>query len=218
MAFSSTQIANLALTKLGEPNALLTLTDDTNAGRVMNRLYPMVRDAELRRNRWKFAIKRSQLTALAAAPDWGFAYQYPLPDDFLAVLQVNDFHARNVPGQRAMWSVESGNLLTDIIAPLKFRYVWRVENSGLFDPLFCEAFACKLAFEACEQLTQSATKKQGLRQDYRDALIEAARVDAIENPPDALPWGSWLDSREGGSSDLFGDTGNTIWPSGFVIG
>lgn len=219
---SSTAIANLALTKLGEPNPILALTDDTNAGRVMNRLFTLVRDAELRRNRWKFAIKRTSLSALADAPDWGYAYQYPLPADFLAVVQVNDFFVRAVPSQPAMWSMETAAdgsrvLLTNLTAPLKFRYVSRVENTGFFDPLFAEAMACKLAYEACEQLTQSTTKKQGLRVDYKEALIEAARCDAIENPPDALPWGSWLDSREGGSSDLSGDSGNTIFPSGFVI-
>jgi hypothetical protein len=56
--------------------------------------------------------------------------------------------------------------------------------------------ACKLALEACETLTQSGSKYEAAANGYKFALAEAARQDAIENPPDELPWGSWLDSRE----------------------
>lgn len=195
------EIANLALTKLGEKNTLLALTDDTDAGRTMSRLFPLVRDAELRRNRWKFAVKRDALTALATAPAWGYLYQYPLPTDFLAIIQVNDYFIRGYPGGKSMWAVEAGEagrvLLTDLPPQLKFRYMAQVTNAGRLDPLFVESFACKLAYEACEALTQSASKKQALLVDYRSALVEAMRCDAIENPPEELPNGRWLDSREG---------------------
>jgi hypothetical protein len=187
----------MALAKLGEVQQLLALTDNTNQGRVMNRIYAQVRDAEVRRYNWKFAIKRVQLMALVSGPDWGFQYQYPLPSDFLKLIQVNDYYIQPYSKQKALWSIEGGNVLTDLQAPLKVRYVQRVTNAGLFDPLFAEAFACKLAFEACIPLTQSATRKQELADQYKFAINEAMRVDAIENPPDDLPWGSWLDSREG---------------------
>ena len=171
----------------------------------MNRIYTMVRDAELRRSHWKFAIKRAQILALATAPEWGYEYQYPLPADCLALVQVNDFYVRPMTKQRALWSVEDGHILTDLPAPLKIRYIKRVTNAGLFDPLFVELFACKLAFEAAEPLTQSNGKKQAMAEGYKFALTEARRADAIENPPDELPNGSWLDSREGSNPSVGGE-------------
>lgn len=221
MPASSVQIANLALTKLGEPNPLLALTDDTNAGRVMNRIYTHVRDAELRRHNWKFAIKRTQLTALTAAPDWGYERQFALPPDLLRIVQVNDIFLRSGYKHQMPWSIEAGpdgakHILTNLIAPLKIRYTYSVENAGLFDPLFVEAFACKLGWESCEQITQSSTKKAELKEQYQMALLEAARCDSLENPPDELPWGTWLDSREGPGGSLAGDDW-TAYPAAYRV-
>lgn len=200
MASSAVEIANLALLKLGSENTLLALTDPSVEGRTMNRLFTPTVATELRRHNWKFAIKRDQLVALAAAPSWGYQYQYTLPADFTRLMQVGEFYVSGSK-QQPLWSIEQLDgvrvILTNLEAPLYIRYVRTVSNAGEFDPLFVEALACKLAYEACEKITQSNTKKQGLGEDYKLALKEAIRCDAIENPPDELPWGSWLESREG---------------------
>lgn len=214
---STIEIANRALTKLGS-DRLLALTDNTTAGRTMNSMFAQVRDAELRRNRWAFTLRRDSLIALSAAPAWGFSFAYPLPPDFLSLVQVNDYYIRPLSKSKALWAVESGSILTDIGAPLKIRYVSRVENAGLFDPLFAEALACKLAFEACETITQSTTKKQSFSGEYKAALSEAARCNAIENPPDELPSGTWLDSREGWNvGAIDGRVDVTYSASGMVV-
>lgn len=211
---SDVGIANLALTKLGATR-ILSLGDASAQARVMNAIYTSVRDAELRRYRWKFAITRLQLPALVAAPDWGYQYQYPLPDDFLHLVQVNEWYFRGGKW-RAPWSVEKNRILTDIQAPLKIRYVARITDAQQFDPLFVQMFACKLAWEACEQITQSSSKKQEVQQEYNFAMKEAYRQDAIENPPDEMPWGSWLDSREHDGCWPQGVDGG-LYPSGFEI-
>jgi len=211
---SKVSIANRALTKLGEDRILL-LTDDNKKARTINQMFDDVLDAELRRYRWKFAIARTSLPALADAPAWGYAYQYPLPSDYLALVQVNDIYVRSGT-QVGLWSVEAGNILTNIEAPLKLRYVMRVTNPGLFDSLFSEALACKLAVEACEVLTQSETKYARMVEAYKMSMSEATRQDAIENPPDELPQGSWLDAR--GGDYVPGTTLDvTQYPSGFSL-
>lgn len=201
MPSSTIDIANRALTKLGSAR-ILSLTDDTKAGRVMNSMFAQVRDAELRRNYWNFALKRASLVALSEAPEWGYAYQYPLPADFLTLVQVGETYVRPNTKDKGNWHIESTDtggrvIVTDMAAPLRIRYVKRVENSGFFDPLFVEVLAARLAFEACESLTQSGPKKQAASEEYKGALSEAARCNAIENPPDEFPRGSWLDAREG---------------------
>lgn len=212
---SKVSIANRALAKLGEDRILL-LTDNSKAARTINQMYDDVVDAELRRHNWKFALKRSSLPALADAPAWGFAFQYPLPADFLKLVQVNEFYART-NNQQALWSVEGSAILTNLSAPLKVRYVWRVDNPGLYDPLFVEALACRIAMESCETLTQSETKFNRCADQYKAALSEALRVDSISNPPDELPAGSWVDSRGGENiyATTASDTG--IFPSGVTV-
>jgi len=191
---SDVSIANRALTKLGADRILL-LSDETQAARTINSMFYDVRDAEIRRYTWKFSIKRTSLSALVEAPAWGYAYQYPLPADYLGLIQVNELYVRP-RDRKAPWSVEGGNLLCDFEAPIKVRYKARIDNPSLYDPLFVEVFACKLAMEACETLTQSNTKYDAAAQAYKFALSEAARQDALENPPEEFPWGSFLDARE----------------------
>src|SRR3954471_2474575 len=99
-----TSIANYALSKAGE-DPVLALTDDTKKARLLNRIFDQVRDAELRRVRWKFSIKRDMALALVEPPAWGYSYKYPLPADFLALVQVNDIYVHGGK-QRAPWSVE----------------------------------------------------------------------------------------------------------------
>ena len=100
------EIANRALTKLGAERILL-LTDPSKEARVMNAMFDTVMDAELRRHRWKFALKRATLPALVATPEWGYAYAYQLPSDFLALVQVNEYYLRGLK-QKTLWTVESG--------------------------------------------------------------------------------------------------------------
>lgn len=212
-----TALVNYALSKLGE-DPILALTDDTKRARLANRTFDQIRDAELRRVRWKFSIARTTLVALDAAPTWGYSRQFPLPADFIALVQVNDIYVRAAGRQRAPWSLEQGMILTDLPAPLKLRYVARITNSGLFDPMFDEVLAEKCALEWCETLTQSDTKLQARQRGYTFALSEAKRQDAIENPPDDIPWGSWLDAREGEQCWGAADGGDvTDFPSGVTV-
>lgn len=196
---SQVEIANRALTKIGEAR-ILSLSDDLEAARTVNSLWEVVRDAELRSRNWNFSITRDALPALVSAPAWGFTYQYQLPPNCLRVLEVGEY----APGvsmsdyrsrSEAAWQIEGGRILTDMAAPLKVRFVSRVEDTGLWDALFVEAFACRLAVEIAERLTQSTSKRQLAWDEYKDALRAAVRSDAIENPPEPLPDDTWMLSR-----------------------
>lgn len=196
---SQVEIANRALTKVGEAR-ILSLSDDVEAARVVSSLWDIVRDAELRSRNWNFSISRTSLAALVAAPDWGFSLQYQLPSDCLRVIQVDEFYPgpsmsdyRNA--SEAQYQIEGGKILTDLQAPLKIRYVARIEDTGSWDAAFSEVFACRLAVEVCERLTQSNTKRDLAWKEYVEAIRAAVRADAIENPPEPLPDDTWMLSR-----------------------
>lgn len=215
---SKTDIANRALIKLGQ-DAILLLTDDNKAARTMNYIFDTVADSEVQDNRWKFAIARTQLSALVDPPTFGYAYQYPLPPDYLGLVQVNEFYVRSFSSDRALWSIEVDNLLTDLAAPLSVRYIRRVNDANDYTPLFVEALACRLAMEACENLTQSDSKFQRVAQQYQAAVMRARSQDALENPPDELPDGSWLDSRESGARAALNSSSaiDNYFASGFEV-
>lgn len=197
---SQVEIANRALTKIGEAR-ILSLSDDVEAARSIDSLWDIVRDAELRIRKWKFSVSRTTLAALASTPSWGFDYEYQLPADCLRILQVNDIY----PGvdlsdyrgsDAAEWRVEGRKILTNISAPLKIRYISRVEDTGQWDAAFTEAFACRLAAEVVERLTQSNTKKQLAWDEYKQAISMAVRADAIESAPEPLPDSEWVLGRQ----------------------
>jgi hypothetical protein len=70
-----------------------------------------------------------------------------------------------------------------------------VQDPSEYDALFVEALAARLAFESCETLTNSNTKKQALWEEYLAAMGAARRANAIERPALTLPDDSWLQAR-----------------------
>jgi hypothetical protein len=85
--------------------------------------------------------------------------------------------------------------VTDFGAPLSIRYVADITDEGVFDALFVTALAARIAFEVCEQITQSNQKKQIAASDYKEAIRDAAAVGAIEKPPAPIADDSWMVAR-----------------------
>ncbi|EML1597806.1 hypothetical protein RVY52_002545 [Burkholderia cenocepacia] len=193
---SQVGIANRALTKLGSAR-ITSLDEDSKAAATLNSMYDDVLDACLREHVWSFAKTRAQLAALADAPLFGFGYQYRLPADFIRLIQIGQFLVYPKTDTRGLFSIESGNILTDLPAPLYIRYTKRVTDPNAMDPLFREVFACRLAAESCEDITQSATKKQAAWAEHEQAVSKAVRVNAIERPSQPVGDDTWLESRNG---------------------
>jgi hypothetical protein len=184
---SKTAIANRALSKLGETRVSNVDIDNTKPAKVIRFMYDIVRDAMLAAYPWNFAIKRVQIAADASAPAWGYSKQYTLPVDFLSLLEI-----KGNPEYR----IESGKILTNEGAPIYIRYIAQITDTGLFDALFVEAFATRMAYEGCEEITQSNTKKDLLARDLQGILKEAYANNAIQGQPQALEADTWLLSRE----------------------
>ena len=200
---SEVDICNTALTKLGA-TTIISLTDDDPKATVMNLRYPLVRDAELRRHRWKFSLRRASLPALSETPSFGFSRQFQLPTDplCLRVIQVGEFHVgldlsdyRGAPNE--MYSIEGTRLLTNFAAPLKLRYIAQITDSTQFDAAFVEALASRLAYECCERITQSSSKKQDCAADYKQAIREAVKSNALESAPAHPADDTWVMARLG---------------------
>lgn len=188
---STVQIANRALTKLGAAS-ITSMLDDTKSARVMNSMFDIVRDAELAAEPWSFASTRVELPASSTAPAFGWARSFPLPSDFLRLIEVGQDYVFYDTEDGPLFQVEGGAILTDQASPLQIRYIKRVTNSGLFPALFIEAMACRLAAEACESLTQNGSKREQAWAERKQAVRDAKRANAIEQPPRRPPASSWV--------------------------
>src|SRR6266404_2036131 len=197
---SDIQIANRALQKLGAAS-ITSFNDNSTAGRAMNLAYTIVRDAELRRRRWKFSITRANLAPLSTAPVNGiYNLQYQLPAQCLRILNVGDFSpGADTSDYRnrtvADYSIEGNLILTNIASPLSLRFIQQITDPGQFDSAFAEAFAARLAWETCEQITQSGEKRKLAMTEYKAAILEAAQANALEIPPDFKADDSWMLAR-----------------------
>ena len=177
MAATETTSCNLALGKLGAAR-IISLSENSPEAIACALHYAQTRDEILRASRWNFAIKRAEFSRLVDAPYFGWDYQYQLPVDCLRVLQVNGYEETDAPDN---WQVEGGKLLTDEDT-VQCKYIARVDDVTIYDPLFIEALSLKLAAKLCVPLTGSDSRAGGFMTDFeRVTGPRARRTNAFES-------------------------------------
>lgn len=185
---SPTAICNRALGRLGE-SSIMDMDEVTTAGRACRLHFAPTRDALLRSHAWNWATKRVTLTQAVPAPLFNWAYRYGLPADSLRLLEVN---GSDVSLLRNWWKIEGDGLLSNE-ATMEVVYIYRCEDTNLWDPLFCDAMAVKLAIHLSETMRGGSSADEKLMAEYdRITAPLARRVDANENRPreSLLPWNS----------------------------
>ena len=195
MPISDIAICNRALDMLGA-DPIVSFDDDSQAGRLCRRNFEAVRDAVLRAYPWNPAVCRAALPALAAAPSWGFAFQYALPEGAeppccLRVLGV----AGETDGAAGAYRIEGRRILSDDGPPLRILYIGQITDPTRFGPLLADAIAARLAAELAYPLTASSALAQAMGEIYRDRLAEARAADAQEGTAGRFSADEWLESR-----------------------
>ena len=183
---SVVDVINRALDKLGY-GAITSLEDGTKAANLADRTWPIVRDQVLRDHPWNFAVARSILAPDSTTPSWGFTYRHPLPSDLLRLLEIRDLSTGE-------YQLEGRAILADEDV-LYIRYIKKITDPNLYDALFIDVAAARLAYEMAEALTQSNTKRELAWNDYLDSLDRAKRADGQENPPTVFEEDSWIEVR-----------------------
>lgn len=206
---SQTEWANRALIKLGAMPCI-NITDQTKPAVTLNGMFNIVLAAELRARKWSFSIKRANLAADVAIPTFGYGAQYTLPTDCLRVLSIFTFDIGpnqsdyNTGGSSSsIFTIEGRKILYGRAFPggpptteaMPLRYIANITDTTLWDPTFGEAFACRLAAEAAETLTQSSDKRRMAWQEYSQAIAAAKRANAIELPADSISDDTWIVGR-----------------------
>jgi hypothetical protein len=199
---SEVDIANLCLSILGKPS-IASLTDTSNAARVINIEYDMIRRGLLEGpGIWRFSVKRASLPALSGAPVSGpFTTMFAMPTDCIRPIQVGDMYAgldlsdyRQGPTD-ADYSIEGRNILCDYGAPLSLQYIYDITDTTQFNPNFVVCFAAHLAWTCCERLTGSDAKQAAALARKDTATRAALASSALVNPPNYPGDDSWILAR-----------------------
>lgn len=188
MASSKVSIANGALQKLGA-SRIESLTQNHPNARTMSAAFDGARDSLLRSYDWSFAIKRASIAADVDGPEWGDWTRYTIPNDMLRLLRNDE------SGYQVDWKIEGLFILSRDAAPLKIRYIARIEDVNFYDALFTEALELRLAGDTCEEITQSTAKAQMIDAQYKMVINEARLNGSIEKGAQDFPEDEWLIAR-----------------------
>lgn len=183
---SAATVVNIGLTALGDPTLIVTLDDNTKTANLAKKIYDPLRKAELRAHPWNFARKRVKVAKDATNPAFGYSYRYLKPADFVRLVTTED---------QTDFQIEGDYILSDDSSPIELIYISNVTDVSKFDPLFMQALGLRLAIDLSPHLTNSGTKRERLKEDYRDVVSEARRTNAIENIPAERPEDTWISVR-----------------------
>ena len=204
MATGDTQqtICTTALFNLGCPPLSSFTSPVTPVEKRIVGEYSNIVRSELRRKAWIFAIKRTAFTDAAAPLGAPLFNTWTLPDDCIRVLRNRLEGTRHTDPD---WWIEGNSVCRHAAQAPLLRYLSSSIDPSLYDSLFVEALAYKLAMKAAELVTQSSQKKEELAQLYSGAISEAGKQNAWEQPQGTQHNRdedfSWLTSRRDG--DLF---------------
>ena len=115
---------------------------------------------------------------------------YRLPSGFLRRAYIDTKEDRNYND----WDIQGNYLVTDDLEVV-FPFIADVTTVTDYDALFCEGLSARMAYETCEELTQSVGKQQMAERAYNKAIVEARLVNAIEREFDRPPIDDYISVR-----------------------
>ena len=201
MALSRTQVINRAL-QLIAADTISDPDEDTTSARTAKLEYDAVVRAELSAYPWYFAKKQALLAREADAPLFKFGLSYTLPTDFLRLVELENRWVFSIDRRTQdtnpipPYELQGRSLLTDIAAPMRIGYIRDVvDEPTIWHPLFEEVVVTSLAAVLANPLAKSMTQVDFLAKMRRGKINEARRVNAIQQPPEHIPDGSWMVAR-----------------------
>lgn len=164
-------ICNIALSKLGESPLAGLDANGSPASRLCYMHYHPVRREVLAAARWSFAGKEVTLTSATKDDDGQHSLPHSLPQDCLRVLAVNS----------PSWILRGRSIFCPQ-QEIRVQYIADVEDTTLFEPLFTEAFATRLACKLCIPLLSSVTARKALTDEYNHILLpQAAYINSVQD-------------------------------------
>lgn len=184
-------IANLAATKVGADAHITSLDDDRHVARTIKSVWDIERRATIRDGAYNFAMRRFALAAetLGDRVIYPWLSSFPIPGDMLRLIEVIS------PEVGEDYQLEGRSILCNISGPLYIRGLIDVTEPGNWDEAFAKAFACRIAWSIGKRIAGSSFSQNEAWQEYEQALNDAKRVDARENPGIGQAESGWVEAR-----------------------
>ena len=164
-ALSEVDVLNAALLKIGADT--ITGIDDgsVNAERCKI-LYPPLRRAHLRMHHWNFAERRATLAQALPAPEFEFAFRYPLPPN---ALKLKEYNGTQVDTSQFIegffianrFKIEGREVFTND-GEVRIVYVADIDDPNLWDPLFYQAMVHLLGADLADAIPHDPAKAKNL--------------------------------------------------------
>ena len=179
MAWTQSEICNMALSNLGLDNNITNIDDpQTQTEKIFAQYYQLVLNKVLKRERPQFAIYDETVPPTEFADG---SLHYIVPSYALEILRIN--------GETQGWTIEHGEIIfIDNITMsqsgnnIEIKYVRALTDTGLFPEEFVELLAWELAMYCCGRLTQdsamlqlAAAGVQGARAEYQTINLRSAK-------------------------------------------
>ena len=170
MTTTSVSICNEALSMIGA-KSIISFEEATETARRCATVYDSTRKALLRMHPWSFAKKRTQLAPVSTHPTFGYGYAFPLPQDFLRIIDTGVLE----------YEVEGRHILanTDLIQLI---YVSDNDNEQTWDSLFVECMVLYLVNKLANPITGSQAEADSAWQKMQNLLRQARAINGQERP------------------------------------
>lgn len=194
-------ICNLALDEIKQNPINSIDTPVTSNEFTCRRWYDPTRAECLAQHPWKFATIRTILTPdPTATPDFGYAYAYNLPTDYIRLVTLGDDYLSDLKRE---YEIENGQILTAAgnsttdSTSLYTRYVYDIQQVPKFSPLFVKYFVLQLALNMATKFSTSPTIKNQIRDEYKDIEMQAKAVNGQDRRPKRIQFSRILTKRRG---------------------
>lgn len=178
MASSSTQIANLALGKVGQAR-IESLSEATKEARWANEYYGQARDYVTEAGLWRHAKKTATLAEGTSDRADDYRYAYERPSECLKFCYLLPNTGAFDPNNPIRFECEGDLIYTDE-ASARGVYIRQVTDVTKFSPSFTDAVAWQLAHRLVQPLRLENSLISTTLQGYMGALHHAAEIGAME--------------------------------------
>lgn len=215
MANSSSDVCNLALSRIGITRTISSLIEKSAEAKAFSRIYAQMRQEVLSEYPWPFATGYVDLALIETDPNTDWAYSYRYPQNCIRIRKILD------PAGRVAYSnLSSGNTFEQVGNPMRIPYTLSSDSGGkiiltdqqnasveitkdvmsevIFTAKFVSAFAWKLAAEGGPGIASGDPYKLVAKAEakYMRAIMNAGNDAFNEVEPDQLPDSEFIRSRQ----------------------
>lgn len=194
-ALSKVDVANKALVEHLGAKAIVSFSDESVEANTVNALWESVRDRVLREFPWHCLIERAELASESgSAPQFGYEYGFPLPANFLRLIEINESGIRL---EKTSYRIEKNTILYDVSGPLQIIYIKDSEDDvDAWDSLLIDYMAVSLAKACCKKINPD--EYATIENEYTRIRNNAKRVNAQELGNPAREDDAWIKARRRG--------------------